>query len=148
MSDHYKNGIHAITIIRDITRYYKGADAFLVGNIIKYLKRAHHKDDYVEDLRKAKSYMDMLVESAEYGSLMLDIAVDAINMTQDEGKEVEVIPSLSYEKVLHVDGLYVRLDHSDSGTAATVVDPRDGTWLKTDVDGLLKLLKARKTQDH
>ena len=38
---------------------------FLSGNIVKYLCRAGHKGDKMTDLRKAKAYLDKLIESEE-----------------------------------------------------------------------------------
>lgn len=50
---HYKahpSGVEAI----EITEHFN----FCVGNAIKYLWRAGHKGDYVEDLAKAKWYIE------------------------------------------------------------------------------------------
>jgi len=38
---------------------------FHVGNVIKYLARAGHKGDRLEDLRKARQYLDRLIRLEE-----------------------------------------------------------------------------------
>ena len=38
---------------------YKG---FLIGNVIKYVVRAGHKDNAIQDLNKAKNYIDFYLE--------------------------------------------------------------------------------------
>lgn len=62
---HYTHGkIETIDAVKDITQFYKdGAVAYCVGNVIRYLARAPHKEgEYVESLRKAKWYLDHVVE--------------------------------------------------------------------------------------
>lgn len=50
---------------------------FYKGNIIKYVVRAGHKNDAVEDLRKAKSYIDFYLELLDSSSdISVDISVD------------------------------------------------------------------------
>lgn len=57
---HYKQGKYeTIEIIESVTgEAFKG---YLVGNIIKYVSRYEHKNG-VEDLQKAKWYMNKLIE--------------------------------------------------------------------------------------
>lgn len=38
---------------------------FLKGNVVKYLLRAGHKDEMLQDLLKAQDYMNRLVEFVE-----------------------------------------------------------------------------------
>lgn len=38
---------------------------FIKGNIIKYVVRAGHKDDAIEDLNKAKHYIDFYINLIE-----------------------------------------------------------------------------------
>lgn len=62
---HYKKGqFEVIDMIEDVAQFYKGADAYSVGCVIKYLARAPHKGNLVEDLKKAQWYMNNLL--AEY----------------------------------------------------------------------------------
>ena len=35
---------------------------FFTGNIVKYVCRAGHKDDKIQDLKKAKAYIDKYIE--------------------------------------------------------------------------------------
>ena len=56
---HYKKEVEPIDLI----------DAFNLdfnaGNVIKYVSRAKHKENELEDLRKAKYYLDRLYEKAK-----------------------------------------------------------------------------------
>lgn len=62
---HYlKGGMECIDVIKAITSDLNGADAYYVGNIIKYVWRYNHKNG-IEDLRKAKHYLEWLIESLE-----------------------------------------------------------------------------------
>lgn len=44
-----------------------GYQAFLYGNIIKYLFRINSKESMISDSEKAKNYMDQLVEEIKEG---------------------------------------------------------------------------------
>jgi len=57
---HYNQGkFETIEIIEDITG--DGFEGYLLGNIIKYLARYKYKNG-VEDLRKARWYLDKLIQ--------------------------------------------------------------------------------------
>lgn len=59
---HYnKSRIETIDHIEDIVQFYQGREAFNVGQVIKYLARAPHKNDLVGDLKKAQWYMNNLL---------------------------------------------------------------------------------------
>lgn len=61
---HYKQGgMETIKILKAklTPEQYKG---FLMGNIIKYITRHEHKNG-VEDLRKAKVYLNWLIKEEE-----------------------------------------------------------------------------------
>lgn len=68
--DYYNyNGIKSIDIIESITTHlgdrvnsYQG---FCVGTIVKYLCRFPSKGHPVDDLEKARDYLDYLIESAK-----------------------------------------------------------------------------------
>lgn len=63
--NHYKQGdIETIDYIKDVMNddSYRG---FLQGNIIKYISRYRYKNG-VEDLKKAKVYLEWLIENLEY----------------------------------------------------------------------------------
>lgn len=54
---HYTSGkIEVWDFIAD-----KGFDYFL-GNVIKYVSRAGKKDDYIQDLLKARAYLDKAID--------------------------------------------------------------------------------------
>ena len=57
--DHYNKGIEVIDYIdsRDFN--------FTIGNIIKYVSRHRHKSKPLEDLKKAKWYLDRLIKKYE-----------------------------------------------------------------------------------
>lgn len=60
---HYNQGkIEVIDVIEDW-----GLD-FHSGNVIKYVARHKHKGKALEDLRKARFYLDRLIEGLENGS--------------------------------------------------------------------------------
>ena len=60
---HYNQGkIEVIDAIEDW-----GLD-FNAGNVVKYVARHRHKDEPVEDLKKARWYLDRLIEGYENGS--------------------------------------------------------------------------------
>ena len=56
---HYNKGIEVIDFIDswDLN--------FAAGNIIKYVARYNHKDNPLEDLKKAKWYLDRLINNYE-----------------------------------------------------------------------------------
>ena len=57
--DHYKN-----MIFQPIEYILKNNLNFCEGNIIKYVTRYRYKNG-IEDLKKAKHYLDILIESFE-----------------------------------------------------------------------------------
>lgn len=60
---HYaQGGISVWDVIRAYTDGLNGVDAFNAGNAIKYILRWNHKNG-VEDLKKAKVYIDELIKS-------------------------------------------------------------------------------------
>lgn len=60
---HYsQGGISVWDVIKAYTDGLNGVDAFNAGNAIKYILRWHHKNG-VEDLEKAKVYIDELIKS-------------------------------------------------------------------------------------
>lgn len=63
-SHYLKGGMECIDVIKAVTSDLSGTDAYYVGNIIKYVWRYNHKNG-VEDLRKAKHYLEWLIESLE-----------------------------------------------------------------------------------
>lgn len=57
---HYNQGkFEVIDVIRDW-----GLD-FSEGNVVKYVVRSRHKDDRLEDLKKARWYLDYIIKSLE-----------------------------------------------------------------------------------
>ena len=57
---HYNQGkIEVIDFIED------QALGFRLGNVVKYICRAPHKEDLINDLRKARWYLDRAISFAE-----------------------------------------------------------------------------------
>jgi hypothetical protein len=67
--NHYTSGkFEAIEVIEDVTAGYEdGYVAYCVGNTQKYIKRApfKHADNGLEDLRKAKKYLEFAIRYIE-----------------------------------------------------------------------------------
>ncbi|HBO2457076.1 TPA: DUF3310 domain-containing protein [Pseudomonas aeruginosa] len=62
---HYTYGdIEVIDIIEMITSQYPSDVAFVIGNSIKYISRANHKNG-VEDLNKAVWYLNRAIKKWE-----------------------------------------------------------------------------------
>ena len=63
--EHYNTGaVECIDGIKAATESLSGFEGFCAGNAIKYLWRWKHKGS-VEDLEKAKWYIDKLIERAK-----------------------------------------------------------------------------------
>lgn len=63
--NHYcKGGMECIDAIRAAVTGLTGFEAYCTGNILKYIWRWHDKNG-AEDLRKAKQYIDFLIEEVE-----------------------------------------------------------------------------------
>ena len=64
---HYTFGKYeCIDVIEELSKQndLQGAEGFLYGNIIKYLWRYKHKNG-IEDLQKARWYLDRLISNTE-----------------------------------------------------------------------------------
>lgn len=62
---HYcQGGMEVIDVIKVFTEDLWGAEAVCTGNIIKYILRWKHKNG-LEDLRKAKWYLEYLIDLEE-----------------------------------------------------------------------------------
>lgn len=79
--DHYQTsaGLEAIDVIEAFFH-----DSFHLGNAFKYLARAGKKGDYVEDLQKAKWYLQREIDSHTDADKLLDWA----------GREIARMPIL------------------------------------------------------
>ena len=68
MSDIYKpkhytnNDIEAIEFIEQTVKYYPSEQAYLIGNVIKYLARSPHKGTKEIDLLKAENYLHRAIK--------------------------------------------------------------------------------------
>ena len=56
--EHYtKDNIEVIDFIEQVTKHYPTPEAYHIGNVLKYIARAPHKGNYIEDLEKAENYL-------------------------------------------------------------------------------------------
>ena len=55
---HYtKDNIEVIEFIEQVVQHYPPTEAYHIGNVLKYIARAPHKGNYIEDLEKAENYL-------------------------------------------------------------------------------------------
>lgn len=60
------DGLEAITVMKNFLPKYDNAYiGYLVGNVLKYMLRAPSKDNQTEDFKKAKKYLDMIIQKVE-----------------------------------------------------------------------------------
>ena len=62
--DHYNSGQYEVVDVIDDAGFGEG---FCLGNALKYILRAKHKENYVEDLKKAKWYLEYIIQRIENG---------------------------------------------------------------------------------
>ena len=62
--DHYNSGQYEVVDVIDDAGFGEG---FCLGNALKYILMARHKENYVEDLKKAKWYLEYLIQRIENG---------------------------------------------------------------------------------
>lgn len=64
--DHYQSdaGLEVIDVIEAFTADLKGGDATATGNVLKYMCRWDKKNG-IEDLKKARWYLDRLIRRVE-----------------------------------------------------------------------------------
>ena len=63
---HYTNGaIEVIDYVEQVTSSYPAETAFSIGNVIKYVSRSPHKGQELEDLKKARWYLDRAIKKME-----------------------------------------------------------------------------------
>jgi Protein of unknwon function (DUF3310) len=60
---HYNMGtVETIEFIDQVCAHYIGDEAFSIGSALRYLARAPHKNDKLEDLHKAASYVNHAIQ--------------------------------------------------------------------------------------
>lgn len=65
--DHYRQlSVQPWDVFPEWLEGWSPFQAFLAGNIFKYLCRAPRKGDTITDLRKARHYLDHLINMAEH----------------------------------------------------------------------------------
>ena len=64
--DHYNSGQYEVVDVIDDAGFGEG---FCLGNALKYILRAKHKENYVEDLKKAKWYLEYLIQRIDNGRI-------------------------------------------------------------------------------
>ena len=94
--DYYKkNGLSPIGAFKKglmSNEQYKG---FLIGNVIKYVIRAGSKDNAIQDLNKAKHYLEFYIEFLERNTIKelskpvtIDLNIDANEVEIEKLKEI------------------------------------------------------------
>ena len=63
---HYNSGQYEVVDVIDDAGFGEG---FCLGNALKYILRSKHKENYVEDLKKAKWYLEYLIQRIENGCI-------------------------------------------------------------------------------
>ena len=70
---HYTLGnIEVLDFILDKSRFMKGDEAVLFGHIIRYVSRYPHKENPIQDLEKAKFYLNKLIETVKEAEALAD----------------------------------------------------------------------------
>ena len=60
--DHYNSGQYEVVDVIDDAGFGEG---FCLGNALKYILRAKHKENYIEDIKKAHCYLEYLIQRSE-----------------------------------------------------------------------------------
>ena len=60
--DHYNNGKYEVMDVIEDAGFGEG---FCLGNALKYILRAKHKENYIEDIKKANWYLEYLIKRIE-----------------------------------------------------------------------------------
>ena len=59
-------GLEVFTVMDNfIPKYENSFDGYIAGNVLKYVLRAPSKGKMLEDLKKAKEHLDLLIERLE-----------------------------------------------------------------------------------
>lgn len=91
--NHYisDNGLETIDVIEAWTKDLEGIDAVCAGNAIKYISRWNKKNG-IEDLKKAKWYIERLISHKETEAKIKPIYEDALDekVTEYSLKDVAV----------------------------------------------------------
>jgi len=62
--DHYNSGEYeSIDVIEDAGF----GEGFCLGNALKYILRARHKENHIEDIKKARWYLDYWIQRNDNG---------------------------------------------------------------------------------
>ena len=57
--DHYNSGKYEVMDVIDDAGFTEG---FCLGNALKYILRAKHKENYIEDIKKAQWYLEYIIQ--------------------------------------------------------------------------------------
>ena len=101
---HYqgKNGLEVIDVIDNFVGELQGEKAVCMGNVIKYILR-HTKKNGVEDLLKARWYLDRLISYYDGPS-----SDESCDIPSGDEKEVPILELLIPDKTC-ADDIYTRL---------------------------------------
>lgn len=95
---HYQGKVETIDLIEAVVEGREGAQAFAIGTAVKYLSRAGRKgqgdaeptiDDAIEDLEKAKWYIDRAIDDlrAKAGAVAQQVVEAFVAQVFDDLRE-------------------------------------------------------------
>lgn len=118
--EHYKRlPSEAIEIIESaIDNAPSAQDAYLHGQVLKYVLRCWHKNG-IEDLKKAKWYLDRLIEHCDLRESLLDISKGLVKAWECEnGKAKQVYPEPKWTPKV---GDWVRIKKPSKTLASSII---------------------------
>lgn len=127
MSDMIKHPAHyvrgGIEVINVIRAFFRGHTYYYeLGNITKYVLRAPHKGKFVEDLKKAREYIDQILELESVESDAVNTASDPHIITQ-VWEDFDDIPSYKTFKAKGLERVYMK-----DGDRLTYFGTESNTW--------------------
>lgn len=116
--DHYQNiaGVEAIDILNDVVKDLPGKQAAMLWNAMKYLFRFQKKNG-VEDLKKARNYLDYLI--ADMDATKSSSSEEAKNIKTNND------PCVIYESKTFGNAKVYYSTHTFAGTCKSIVFPSD-----------------------
>ena len=116
--NHYQNiaGVEAIDILNDVVKALPGKQAAMLWNIMKYLLRFQKKNG-VEDLKKARNYLDYLI--ADMDATKSSSSEEAKNIKTNND------PCVIYGSKTFGNAKVYYSTHMFAGTCKSIVFPSD-----------------------
>lgn len=91
---HYNQGaIETIEFVDQVCAHYFGDEAFSIGSALRYLARAPHKQNKLEDIRKAIWYLQHAVERIESKEQVYQEARQLAAEAEEENETPTPVPT-------------------------------------------------------